>query len=195
MIFRALQGSGLAAGVNINLSDMAVSYYLNGGLEMKASDFEGLILLRDTLMLDLLNGAGALAQSVIAAFLVGLALGLIRLVYSTFCLWRIVAGSFSWRSVGRVRIRISERTLVPFSTRGLRNYYVVIPSHMLEKPHELNVTFAHEFQHIRQGDLEWEILLETFDDQLNPYGAKWLSNHEFVLEELKEYGSIYSCNW
>ena len=183
--YRGLQGSGLAAGVNLNLSDIVVSYYLNGGLEMKAADFEGLILLRDTFTLDILNGAGVLAQSVIAAFVVGLALGLIRLAYSTFCLWRIVARSFSLRSLGRVRIQVSERTLVPFSTRGLRNYYVVIPSHMLEQPHELKVTFAHEFQHIRQGDLEWEILLEALKPFffLNPAYHAWKRQ----VEELREF--------
>jgi beta-lactamase regulating signal transducer with metallopeptidase domain len=185
LVYRGLQRSGIAAGMNVNLSDMVVSYYLNGGLEMKASDFEGLILLRDTLTFDILSGAGLLAQSVIAAFLAGLALGLIRLAYSIVSLWRIVDNSFSLRSLGRVRIRVSERTPVPFSTRGLRNYYVVIPSHMLEHPHELKVTFAHEFQHIRQGDLEWEILLESLKPFffLNPAYHAWKRQ----VEELREF--------
>lgn len=185
LAFQGLQGTRLASGMNVNLSDLVVSYYLNGGLEMKASEFEGLILFRDTFMLNIMSGAGIVAQAAIAAFLVGLGLGLIRLIYSTFCLWRIVARSFAWRSLGRVRIRISERTLVPFSTRGLRNYYVVIPSHMLEQPHELKVTFAHEFQHIRQGDLEWEILLEALKPFffLNPAYHAWKRQ----VEELREF--------
>ena len=33
--FAMIQNAGLATSVNLNLSDMAVAYYLNGGFEMK----------------------------------------------------------------------------------------------------------------------------------------------------------------
>ncbi len=180
----ALQGSGVAKGVNVNLSDMVVSYYLNGGLEMKASDFEGLILMRDTFILNVMNADGFVANAVIATFLVGAGLGLIRLVYSIYCLWSIVDDSYDLRRIGRVRIRVSDRTLVPFSTRGLRKYYVVIPSHMLGQHHELKVTLAHEFQHIRQGDLEWEVLLEALKPLffLNPAFHAWKRQVEHLRE-------------
>ncbi len=180
----ALQNTGVAKGVHVNLSDMVVSYYLNGGLEMKASDFEGLIMLRDTFTRNVLNGDGFIAQAVIAIFVFGAALGLSRLFYSMFCLWRIVANGYDWRSFGRMRIRLSDRTLVPFSTRGLRNYYVVIPSHMLGQDDELKVSLAHEFQHIRQGDLEWEIVLEALKPLffLNPAYHAWKRQVEHLRE-------------
>ena len=182
--FRAMQGTGVVPRVNINLSDMVVSYYLNGGFEMKASEFEGLILMRDTFILNVLTGAGIVAQGVIAAFVVGFCIGLVRLVYSIFCLWKIVAGSYAWRSIGRVRIHLSDRTLVPFSTRGLRNYYVVIPSHMLGQPHELKVSLAHELQHVRNGDLGWEIVLEALKPFffLNPAYHAWKRQVEALRE-------------
>ncbi len=185
LAFTTLQSSGVAKGVSLNLSDMVVAYYLNGGFEMKASEFEGLVLARDTFMLNVLNGAGFLAQAAIIAFVVGFALGMVRLVYSMFCLYRIVASSYGWRAFGRVHIRLSDRTLVPFSTRGLRNYYVVIPSHMLGTSDELRVSLAHEFQHIRQGDLEWEILLEALKPVffLNPAYHAWKRH----VEDLREF--------
>lgn len=182
--FALLQRSGVASGVSLNLSDMVVAHYLNGGFEMKAAEFEGLVLARDTFMLNVLTGDGLIAKAAIAAFLLGLALGVVRLVYSVFCLRRIVARSYDWRVFGRVRIRLSDRTLVPFSTRGWRNYYVVIPSHMLGNADEMRVSLAHEFQHIRQGDLEWECLLEALKPLffLNPAFHAWKRQ----VEDLRE---------
>ena len=193
----ALQVSGVAKGVNVNLSDMVVSYYLNGGLKMKASDFEGLILMRDTFILNVMNADGLFARAVIASFVVGVALGFLRLGYSIICLWRIVANSYDLRRIGRVRIRLSDRTLVPFSTRGFRNYYVVIPSRMLGQRDEMKVSLAHEFQHIRQGDLEWEVLLEALKPFffLNPAYHAWKRQVEHLRElncdsKVMSYGRI-----
>lgn len=184
LAFATLQSSGFARNVTLNLSDAVVAYYLNGGFEMKASEFEGLVLARDTFVLNVLSGAGFLAKAAIAAFVIGFMLGAIRLVYSMICLRRIVSGSYAWRSFGRVHLRLSDRTLVPFSTRGLRNYYVVIPSGMLAQTAELKVSLAHEFQHIRQGDLEWEILLEALKPLffLNPAYHAWKRH----VEDLRE---------
>ncbi|MEM7470745.1 MAG: M56 family metallopeptidase [Pseudomonadota bacterium] len=181
---QALRGVGLAELLDVNLSDMVVSYYLNGGLEMKASEFEKLIMARDTLTLNILTAEGVFAQAVITAFLAGLALGVTRLAYSIFCLWRIVANSYSWRSFGRLRLRVSDHTLVPFSTRGWRNYYVVVPSHMLGQADEMKVALAHELQHIRGGDLEWEVLLEALKPLFffNPAYHAWKRQVEHLRE-------------
>ncbi|MFC6585135.1 M56 family metallopeptidase [Sulfitobacter aestuariivivens] len=184
LAFAVLQGTGMTRGVNVNLSDMVVSYYLNGGFEMNSSQFEGLVLARDTFLLDLLNGQGAVAQTFIALFLVGFCVGVLRLAYSVFCLWRIVSSGYSWRRIGRIRIRVSDRTLVPFSTRGWRNYYVVLPSQSLGRYEELQVALAHEFQHIRQGDLEWEVLMEALKPFFffNPAYRGWKRRVEHLRE-------------
>ncbi len=182
--FNALQKTGVTPAVKVNLSDIALSYYLKGGIAMKATDFEGLMQLRDTFLLNILAGAGLASKVLIAAFFVGLIIGMTRLVYSMFCLWRIVSGSYHWREIGRVKLRLSDRTLVPFSTRGLWSYYVVIPSHMLGQSDEMRVTLAHEFQHIRQGDLEWEIVLEALKPLffLNPAYHAWKRQVEALRE-------------
>lgn len=182
--FRALQSTGVASGVNLNLSDMVVSYYLNGGFEMKAADLEGLIHMRDTFLLNVMTGKGLVAQAAIGIFVVGMLIGTVRLIYSVFCLYRIVAHSYGWRRFGRVRIMLSDRTLVPFSTRGWWNYYVVLPSHMLGQSHELKVSIAHELQHVRQGDLEWEIVLEALKPFffLNPFFHAWKRQVEHLRE-------------
>ena len=179
-----VQASGMARGVNLSFSDMVVAHYLNGGFEMKATDFEQLLQLRGVFVQNILGGAGWTAWMAIGLFLGGVVLGLGRLVYSVFCLRRIVSRSYAWRSFGRVRLRLTDQALVPFSTRGLRNYYVVIPSHMLGERNELAVSLAHEFQHLRQGDIEWEILLEVLKPIffLNPAFHAWKRK----VEELRE---------
>lgn len=185
LAFGAVQSAGFARDLSLNLSDAVVAYYLNGGFEMKASEFEKVVLARDVFVFDVLTGTGLVARAAIAAFLIGLAVGLIRLFFSVFCLWRIVTASFAWRRFGRIHIRLSDRTLVPFSTRGLWRYYVVIPAHMLGRSNELKVSLAHEFQHIRQGDLEWEVLLEALKPIffLNPAYHAWKRQ----VEDLREF--------
>ena len=184
LAYGAMKGAGYASQVNLNLSDLIVSHYLNGGFEMKASEFEGLVLMRDTFILNVLIGAGFVAKAAIVVFVVGFCVGLVRLIYSFNCLRRIVGQSYRWRSIGRVRIHVSDRTMVPFSTRGLRHYYVVIPSHMLTQSSELQVAIAHELQHIRQGDLEWEIVLEALKPLffLNPAYHAWKRQVEALRE-------------
>jgi len=184
LLFHAAQNSGVAKSVNINLSDTVVSYFLNGSFEMKATEFERLLTLRDTFTSGVMSGSGWIAIVAIAAFSGGLILGAGRLIYSMFCLHKIVATSYELRSFGRLRLRVSDRVLVPFSTRGWRNYHVVIPSHMLERGQELRVSLAHEFQHIRQGDIEWEIVLEALKPLffLNPAYHAWKRR----VEDLRE---------
>lgn len=180
----SLQNAGVANAVNVNLTDMVVSHYLNGGFQMKASEFERLLSMRETFTLNVVNAAGWVAWAAIAAFLLGLVIGVVRLAYSVYCLHKIVRGSYEWRQFGRVRLHLSDRTLVPFSTRGLRYYYIVLPSHMLGQGDNIKVSLAHEFQHLRQGDIEWEILLEALKPFffLNPAFHAWKRQ----VEDLRE---------
>ncbi len=189
LLFNTAQRSGVLNAVNVNLSDLIVSYFLNGGFEMKATEFERLLMVRETFTSDVINSAGWLAWTAIAAFCSGVILGTGRLVYSIFCLHKIVSGSYELRKFGRLRIRVSDRTLVPFTTRGLRNYHVVIPSHMLGRGDELRVSLAHEFQHIRQADIEWEIVLEALKPFffLNPAYHMWKRR----VEDLRELSCDY----
>lgn len=184
LAYSTLYRAGMVGQTNLNLSDMVIAHYLNGGFSMKASEFEGLILMREHFTQNVLSGVGWIALAAISLFVIGVVTGLMRLICSMLCLYRIVAGSYAWRSFGRLRIRLSDRTLIPFSTRGWRNYYVVLPSHMLGQPDELKVSLAHEFQHIRQGDLEWEILLEALKPLflLNPAYHAWKRQVESLRE-------------
>ncbi|MGC1428818.1 MAG: M56 family metallopeptidase [Albidovulum sp.] len=180
----ALQQIGVGRTVNVNLSDMVVSHYLNGGFEMRATDVERLLTLRKSFAADVLNADSWVAVAFLGAFAFGVVVGMVRLVYSVICLNNIVSSSYAWRRFGRVRIRLSDRVLVPFSTRGIWNYYVVIPSGMIGNADEMKVSLAHEFQHLRQGDIQWEILLELLKPIffLNPAYHAWKRE----VEDLRE---------
>ncbi len=179
-----LQGSGYVSGASFNVSDIVVAHYLNGGFEMKAADLEGLLSIRDRFSAGILNADSPFAIAIIGLVALGFALGAAKLAYSIICLRRIVGKSYSWRRFGRIEIKLSDNTLVPFSTFGLRRHYVVLPSHMLTNQSELKVSLAHEFQHIRQGDLEWEVLIEFLKPIffLNPAIHAW--KHQ--VEKLRE---------
>jgi beta-lactamase regulating signal transducer with metallopeptidase domain len=180
----AIQNAVLGREVTSKLSDIVVSYYLNGGFEMRAMEFERLLSLRSTITTDILGAGSWFSWAVIATFCVGLIYGTARLILSMYCLRNIVSASYAWRNFGRLRIRLSDRTMVPFSTRGLRNYYIVLPSHMLGSADELNVSLAHEFQHLRQGDIEWEVMLEVLKPLffLNPAYHAWKRQVEILRE-------------
>jgi beta-lactamase regulating signal transducer with metallopeptidase domain len=180
----AIQSIVLGREVTANLSDIVVSSYLNGGFEMRATELERLLSLRNTITADIMDAGSWFAWIVIATFCTGLIFGTVRLIYSMSCLRKIVSASYAWRNFGRLRIRLSDRTLVPFSTRGLRYYYIVLPSHMLGSAEELKVSLAHEFQHLRQGDIEWEIILEALKPLffLNPAYHAWKRQVESLRE-------------
>ena len=184
LTLNALQTHGFTAHLKFNLSDQIVSHYLSGGFDMKAADLERLLAVRGTLTENLANAVGWGASSIIAVFLLGGVISVGRLIFSAFCLYRIVRQSHAWRKLGRVKIGLSDRILVPFSTRGLRNYYIVIPSHMLGQKDEMKVSLAHELQHLRQGHIEWEILLEVLKPIFfwNPAYHAWKRQVEHLRE-------------
>lgn len=153
--------SGLVANtISLNLSDFVLAQYLDGGFEMKPSQLEHMLGLREFWTANLL-GLKTTSGMIIAALLaVGSGTILMRTAFSIFRLRRIIRHSFPWRQFGNIHLRLSDTIHVPFSTRSPRNHYIVIPSGMLARSDDLKMALGHEFQHIRQGDIAWEIALE-----------------------------------
>ncbi len=159
--FRYLtSANGLAPGMTISLSDIVVAHYLTGDFAMEAVRLETLLNTRQNLTADLLDLGSPLAKSIAAGFLIGLTYFVIRLALGVLSLQRTLSDSFEWRRFGNIHLRLSETVQVPFSARGLRRRYVVMPSSMLAESEDLTMVLGHEFQHLRQGDIEWETFLE-----------------------------------
>lgn len=169
---------------SLSLADYAVSQYLRGGIAIPAQEFQSLLGLRGRFtesVLTLSSGTG----TAVAVFLVGgFSLFALRLAGSFLRLARLLSACHVWRSIGGISLLLSDTALVPFSARGLIRHYVVIPSEMLAKPADLQLVLRHEFQHLRQGDVGWEIGLELLRPLFfwNPFFYVWKSEVERLRE-------------
>ena len=165
----------------VNLTDFIVAQYLQGRFQMNASALEQLLNLRARLAEAAFSPAG---QAVLVAAMLGAALCMAGLGWSVVKLRRVLAEAHRWRRIGRIDLRLSDTITVPFSTRGFRTRIVVLPSSMLERASDLKIALGHEFQHLRQGDVEWEIALRLIRPFFfwNPAFHIW--KHQ--VEELRE---------
>ena len=144
----------------MNISDFAIAVYLDGGFQMKASEFEKILSLRNEWTAEIVSLGSATSFFIMIFLLGGFTLSILRTALSVRRLRRIIKNSYEWRRFKNIHIRFCETTQIPFSTRGLRNHYIIMPLVLLEKPEDLRMALAHEFQHLRQGDIGWEIVLE-----------------------------------
>ncbi len=170
--------------MSVNLADYAVSQYLRGGIAISAENFQSLLGLRTQISETILTLSTGLGAGIALAFVGGFSYFALKLVVSFVRLYRVLATCHEWRSNGRVLLLLSDRAMVPFSARGLRRHYVVIPSDLLAEPEDLKLVLKHEFQHLRQGDVTWEIGLELLRPLFfwNPFFYMWKSEVERLRE-------------
>jgi len=172
------------AAMSVNLADYAVSQYLRGGVAIPAEDFQFLLGLRAHLSEEILTLAPGLGLALALALFAGFAWFGAKLVMGFVRLNRMLASCHDWRRQGRVDLLLYDHALVPFSARGFLNHYVVIPSELLGEPDDLKLVLKHEFQHLRQGDVTWEIGLELLRPLFfwNPFFYVWKSEVERLRE-------------
>lgn len=158
-----------------NLSDLLVSQYLRGNVGMSASRFENLMGLREDFVRTMSAQQAVWARMVTAGLLSGALFCIVQLVVSLLRLRQCLRQSFACKRIGRVHIRWSDQAPVAYSTRGIFNRYVVLPTSLLGYPKDLRLTLAHELQHFRQRDIECEFLLELLRPLLfwNPAFYFW----------------------
>lgn len=160
-VMAVVQGGYILPESVPNLSDFIVAQYLQGAFEMKPSALENMLSIRSQTVSAAFDPSSALGIPVIALLLAGIALFAARLCLSILRLRRMINDSYAWRRFGALHLRVSDDISVPFSTRGWRNRFVVLPSSMITQPADLRIALAHEIQHLRQNDVTWEIFLET----------------------------------
>ncbi|NDR56735.1 M56 family metallopeptidase [Aliiruegeria sabulilitoris] len=158
--FLARLVSSPAAG-QFNLSDLLVAQYLDGNVEMSATQFETLLGLRADLTDAFLLQQAPWAQGLLVLLLLGLLVSVARLGLAVLRLRRMLNRAHVWRRFGRLELLISDDANVPFSTCGLRRRFVVLPSDAVAHGQDLHFTLAHEFQHLRQADLLHEFAVEA----------------------------------
>lgn len=162
MAFGAARSAGLVAETYApNFADFAVAQYLDGRFNMAPSQFETILMLRDSATQDLAHLASPISMIIAAVFAFGLTVTTLRSVQSAIRLRRLLRQSYLLRRCNRTRICVSDQVLVPFSTRSLTHNYIILPSSMLGEARDMRIAIAHELQHVRQGDLVWELVIEA----------------------------------
>lgn len=166
-------------------SDVMISQFLKGNISIHPILFDDLLSARSSAIAMVAEGRAPLLI-LLAFLLIGAAIA--RAVYvglNLFQVTSLVRGAIILRRIGRVHVMVSDRVHVPFSTRGLRNFYVVLPQDILMDAPVVKVAIGHELQHIRQRDLECEILAALLSSLfvLNP--AFWYLSQK--LRALREF--------
>ncbi|MFS4582209.1 M56 family metallopeptidase [Phaeobacter sp. C3_T13_0] len=157
------------------LSDMLVAQYLQGNVNMSATRLESILGLREDLVQALMAQTSLWSQLAVTVLILG---AILSIMQSSMAAFRLRAGlrqAYIWKHLGRVQIRISDKSTVAFSTRGLFTRYIVLPSALVTNPSDLRLSVAHELQHFRQSDVECEFLLEALRPFLfwNPAYHLW----------------------
>jgi beta-lactamase regulating signal transducer with metallopeptidase domain len=144
----------------LNFSDFLVSQYLHGNIALAPTEFEGLMMWRTEITRDIVSLSGPLGFVLLGGLFGGFLIVVVRNARDTLYLTKMIRNSYVLRRVGRIDIRCTHETRVPFSTRGLLRHYVVLPTDLLAHQNDVRIAVSHEIQHVRQRDLAWEIVLE-----------------------------------
>ncbi len=184
-LYRHLMEAGVVPGaMSVNLADAAVSQYLRGGIAISAQDFQSILGMRARLSEDILTLSSGLGAGIAILFAAGVTFFGLKLVKAFVRLNRMLRSCHVWREHGRLRLLLSDTAAVPYSARGFSRNYVVLPSELLMQSEDLKLVLKHEFEHLRQGDVTWEIGLELLRPLFfwNPFFYLWKSEVESLRE-------------
>ncbi|MBL4906415.1 MAG: M56 family metallopeptidase [Sneathiella sp.] len=177
--------SGWASQNSLNISDLIVANYLNGNFRMDAEQLQSALGFREEMVREIVGLNSYPAKILVGAFATISAMLFLRLAYQGYKLWAQLKDSYQLKRIGNVFILVNDEIHIPYSTRGLIRRYIVIPEEMLTHQSDLKIAIAHELQHFRQGDVEWEFLLEALKPFFfwNPVFYVWSSQ----VRRLREY--------
>lgn len=92
--------------------------------------------------------------------------------------------AYRFRSIGRVRVLLTEQFEVPFSLRTPGRLWVVLPTKSVEDSSSLRTVLRHELQHHRQGDTLWSWGIELLKSVFVFHPGAWIVSRR--LTELQE---------
>lgn len=182
--FGSLAGQSLYPNTPLTLHDMAIAAYLRGEIALPATEFEALLDTRDRAVKSVLNGTMPLAVFGLLALGAGALYHAGHTLRSLIQVRQAINSSFLWRRTARTDVRISDTIGVPFAARGLTRRYVVLPARLVAHPAEFRMVLAHEFQHLRARDVEWEFAFEILRPLLywNPAFYFWKRSFDHLRE-------------
>ena len=182
--FNSLLSSTLA----FNATDFMVSQYLKGNLSLTASQVADVLSAKDKLITNFVSATTTISILILAIFACAALLRAAYIAFNVLKIYRLIKQAQPVHKVGKVAVWASSMVDVPFSTRGLSNYHIVLPASMLPRQRAVRIAIGHEAQHIRQRDVDWELLLSLISPLfvLNP--AFW-----YLSDRIRRFRE-YSCD-
>jgi membrane-bound lytic murein transglycosylase D len=121
---------------------------------------------------------------VVVLFATGLLLAVVPLVSELRATLRVIRDAHVLRSIGSVRILVSDQEQVPFAVWIPGSSYIVLPATLLLRPADVRLALRHEGQHHRQGDTRflYAALLGRMLLGINP-AMHWLARQLLELQE------------
>lgn len=170
---------------SVNATDALVSQVLKGNLDISANAMMQLLVLKSNWLTELSSASAPFARILIAAFVSAFVVRGAYLFVNVVRIHKAIAAGRVLRRTRRVKVLVSPNISVPFSTRGLWYYYVVLPQALCRNAAAMQMSVGHEMQHIRQGDVDGEVVLSLISPfaVLNP-GFWFLSSRLRRLGEL-----------
>jgi beta-lactamase regulating signal transducer with metallopeptidase domain len=182
--FAALAGRNFWPETPITVSDVAVAAYLRGDIALPAATFEALLNTRSRIFEALFSGDAVWPMIILGLATAGACVQAIRTAMSLAQIRATIVESHLWRRTARTDIRLSDTVGVPFVTRGLFRRHIVLPSSLVTHPRHMRYILAHECQHCREGDVEWELVFECFRPLMfwNPAFVLWKRDFDRLRE-------------
>lgn len=118
-------------------------------------------------------------------FAIGFLTFLIRFGLNYWKLNALLLQAHSLRNSKKVKVVVTEHISIPFSVRMISGYWVAMPLEVLTQKIDFNLALKHEFQHHRQFDTTWAMVIEllTCFFYFNPAIYLW-KNLIIELQEL-----------
>jgi len=170
---------------SINATEVLVSQYLKGNLSMSAAEVTSILSLKTTWVDQITRLDGWAAQMIVAIFGSAFVARSGYLGLNILRIRRAISAGHILRQSRRVRIVVSPAVSVPFSTRGLWRYYVVLPTGFLGDSDAMQMSIGHEMQHIRQGDVDAEVAVSLASPFLVLNPGYW-----FLTTRLRKLGEL-----
>jgi len=178
----------VSAALSTNANDFIVSQYLKGNISLSATQVAEALSVKNSFIQNLVSATSLLSILAIIAFVFASLLRAAYIAVNIVRVFLLVQRAEQLSKTGRISVWASRDIQTPFSTRGLFNYHIVFPTSMTADKQAIRIALGHEAQHIRQRDVDWEILLSLVSPLfvLNP--AFWLLSDR--IQRFRE----YSCD-
>lgn len=146
--------------ISFNAVDAILAQYLKGNISIvSASEMQAVVTMPTEMVDTLARGTSWFAVAFLVFFAVTVVARLVYLAVNYRRIRRALRNGCVLKTSSRLKIISSSHVTVPFSTLGFFRYIVVLPADVCRDREAVRMCLGHELQHIRQGDVNAEIVL------------------------------------